>query len=135
MEEEEIKRLVNQVQTSLYDQVNALKSEVQKAKGDVDATLEISATIEKTINPLNYKKLKYAVDINHISWQLSMTKLGNLLFSNKDPEKFHYHLQQLIDFASFDNKTYLKINEATTDKELESVWQEYFDEINNLLNS
>ena len=46
---EEIKEMIKLVQTSLHDQISALKSDVNRAVGDSETVLEISATLEKSM--------------------------------------------------------------------------------------
>jgi hypothetical protein len=58
MENEEIQKMIRSIQTSLHDQIGALKSDFHKTEGDVDTALEISATLEKTIHELESGKYK-----------------------------------------------------------------------------
>ena len=54
--EEDIKKMIAHMQTSLHDQVSALKEDVSKAIGDSGAALELSAELEKSINSLSSEK-------------------------------------------------------------------------------
>jgi cob(I)alamin adenosyltransferase len=56
MENEDMQKMMRSIQTSLHDQISALKSDFHKTEGDVDTALEISATLEKTIHELESGK-------------------------------------------------------------------------------
>ena len=57
---EGMERILKSMQTSLHDQINALKSDVQRAVGDADTAVEISATLEKNLHEL--ESGKYQMD-------------------------------------------------------------------------
>jgi molybdopterin converting factor small subunit len=156
-DEEEIKRMINLVQTSLHDQVSALKSDVQRAVGDSEAALEIGATLEKTINELKSEKIQQSELVNglrdtleilkdkiksdslqfrrlqtlagmsHLCWHLSMRMLIMAIPRKEDEQSLLHYLKQLLDLIATYEDFYKKVKEATTVKETESLVLEFAD--------
>jgi hypothetical protein len=76
-ENEELKRIIKLVQTSLHDQVNALKNDVNRALGDSETALEISATLEKSLESFKSGEiqLKELVETNSKVIQLLQSEI------------------------------------------------------------
>lgn len=155
--EEEIKKMLNLIQISLHDQVNALKSDTQRAVGDSETALEISATLEKTINELTseklqtrklvesqghvlqlihreitennlrIKKIKILTGMSHLCWHLSMRILTMAITHQENEQSQLYYFEQLFDLITISRDFYTKVNEAKTVEEANMVGEELAD--------
>jgi hypothetical protein len=155
LDEEEIKKIISSMQTSLHDQISALKADVQKAVGDSDAALEISATLEKTINKLtsekiqtgelakdlvgtlkiieakekrdflNFRRLQMLAGMSQLSWNLSMRMLVVAILRREDEQKQLYYFEQLLALVKICKDFSTKILDATTVEEEDSLWLEF----------
>jgi len=147
--DEDMQRILRNMQTSMYDQMNALKSDVQKAVGDADAAVEISANLEKNVNALEsmqekiknlaFDSTKTAIldSINHDFLILSMLGIMRVITAGtkNDKDKQIQILEQMLKLIKTNSNSVDEIRDATEVKQLESLCTQIDDKYNDIKKS
>jgi len=114
--DQEIERVIRAMQTSVHDQLGALKADVQKVTSDSEAVLEICAELERSVNvdgpdkqriqhlydtvhsivdisirearanDLNFRRLGMLSGMNHLCWHLSVLTFMKMRVCADDPK-------------------------------------------------
>jgi hypothetical protein len=157
MDNEEMQKMIKSIQTSLHDQVSALKSDVQKAVGDADTALEISATLEKTIHELESgkyeidkliqgqtnvlklmsegmqeirfatRKVRVLTGMNHICLSLCTIGIAKTLATPNNVDKQRKYLEQVLKLLKIHDDFALKIDNATEVEQVNSLGEHLLD--------
>jgi len=151
----EIARILKGMQTSIHDQISALKADALKATEDSQAALEICAELEQSVSieasdkqriqqlsdtvrniidisikeakdyDLNFKRLRMLSGMNHLYWYLSVLALIKLRVCSNDPATMYSCIQPLFALRDLYDVTSDKVNSAGKTDDLISVGEEF----------
>ena len=155
--DEEIARIIKSMQTSVHDQISALKADVQKATGDSQAALEICAELERSVNisasdkqriqqlsdivrkiidisskeatdnDLNFRRLRILSGINHLCWHLSVMAFIKLRVCSDDPKIMFSCIEPLSRLRDLHADFTDKVKSAEKTDDLIPVGEEFAD--------
>ena len=138
-EEKDLKKIIDQVQSALHDQLNALKEDVNTSREDSLASLEISAEVEKQVSgkidekelvrildaiATNEKRLYARTFIIYGSWINSIFTLAKAVMEANPKQKRTFLfktaevMQEAIDFVG-------QTGQAKNYDEIKSIEDEY----------
>ena len=153
--DEEIAKIIKGIQTSMHDQINALKIDAQKAREDSQAALDICAELEQSANvtasdkqriqqlsdivhqiidisikeatdyDLNFNQLRMLSGMNHLYLHLSVLTLIKLRICSNDPSVMYFCLQPLFALHDLYNHSSDKVRLAKSTDDLVSVGEEF----------
>ena len=152
--DKEIERFLKIMQTSVHDQISALKEDVKKVADDSQAALEICAELERSVNinpsdkqlvkrlsdivnnilkysakdaadnELEFSRLRMLFGINHLFSRLSTFSLTTLRLCSDDPKTLSSRIRLMLQIVGFWDDTFDKINSAEEEADLLPIGEE-----------
>ena len=153
----EITKIIKSMQTSVFDQISALKTDVQTATKDSQAALEICAELERSVNvnasdkqriqqlsdvvhkivdisveeatdnELNFKRLRFLSGVHHVCWHLSVLALMKLRICSGDPKNLYLCLQPLLRLRDLYDDISVRVYSVKNVNDLIAVGEEFAD--------
>jgi len=155
--DEGIIRIMKAIQTSVHDQINALKADVQKVTEDSQTALEICAELERSVNvsvsdkqriqrlsdavrniidlsvreatdnALNFNRLRILSGFNYLCWHLSIFAFIKLRLCSDDPNVLYSCIEPLFRLQDLHNDLSAQVMSAKKVNDLITIGEEFAD--------